>query len=194
MTWQSMIWLDEWFTVSVCAAQLDREGNLIVPMRGCCELNWSWWTVVIELISRVMWTTSSFRLLPFRVNCSSDDGFGGDNNKVPSSPLFSSATIYLFSFIANTIHSFLFLFLFQTTNNKGSSLSQQQQQNQRRSSRSTSSSRKSTSRKSILSNSFHRTHLLSLHYQSLFLSSRASSSSAFNFTTWHWLWGTPQGC
>jgi hypothetical protein len=85
-----MIWLDEWFTVSVCAAQLDREGNLIVPMRGCCELNWSWWTVVIELISRVMWTTSSFRLLPFRVNCSSDDGFGGDNNKVPSSSLLLS--------------------------------------------------------------------------------------------------------
>ncbi|KAK2432225.1 Tetratricopeptide repeat (TPR) superfamily protein [Trifolium repens] len=62
-----------------------------------------------------MWTTSSFRLLPFRVNCSSDDGFGGDNNKTTNNKAV----------------------------NKGSSLSQQQQQqNQRRSSR---SNRKSTS-------------------------------------------------
>ncbi|WJX48586.1 hypothetical protein P8452_35129 [Trifolium repens] len=63
-----------------------------------------------------MWTTtSSFRLVPFRVNCSSsDDGFGGDNNKTTNNKAV----------------------------NKGSSLSQQQQQqNQRRS----SSSRKSTS-------------------------------------------------
>ncbi|WJX42572.1 hypothetical protein P8452_29789 [Trifolium repens] len=64
-----------------------------------------------------MWTTSSFRLVPFRVNCSSSDGFGGDNkNKTTNNKAV----------------------------NKGSSLSQQQQQqqNQRRSSR---SSRKSTS-------------------------------------------------
>ncbi|KAK2378400.1 Tetratricopeptide repeat (TPR) superfamily protein [Trifolium repens] len=55
-----------------------------------------------------MWTTtSSFRLVPFRVNCSSsDDGFGGDNNKTTNNKAV----------------------------NKGSSLSQQQQQNQRRSS------------------------------------------------------------